>query len=201
MPVRHGFDASRRALDFRPEIEFVEPDQIEVQPPLKKPSRTLEEAKKALQGIIDSYREIEVMADLAQKRVDTRAQNFEIGLDPKTDVHVIAALMRHFPDKKDPTKITFDDYKHCIEAMSKHARDSLSTADASKAILDSNRVDFGGLGLPPGLNRPELDKDSQIVEPIDLDAFKIQQLKELFEALTSPIQDLAKKVAEEVVGL
>lgn len=180
MPITPDFRSSRKILDFRPDIQFVEPDQLDVEPPPRLPPPTIEESRQKMQSIISAYKEIEVLADVAQARIDQRAAGFEVSLDPKVDAHIIAAIKRCFPNKIDPTKITFDDYKSCIKDLSQRAQDVSPAPDTAQAVLDTTKVDFGGLGLPSGLNRPDLDQDSQIVPPLDLDAFQAAGIAALF---------------------
>lgn len=186
------FSASRDILDFRPHLELTEPEQIEVPPPAPSDKVSIDQIRTELDGVIKSYERIEKLADIAQLKVDVRARGFEINLDPNVDAHVVQALKRAFPDRPNHIKISFDDYRHCIEEMSKstEAKTPTPMPDFDPSSLGAIRTDFAGLGKPDGLNRPELDKDAQIIQPIDLVAFQADAVRQLFELMRPLTTDL-----------
>lgn len=198
--AKRDFSSDRDIINFKPRISFVEPPQIEGEPPTAKPEPlTIDEVQRGIQELIDAYRRVEQIADITQARVDQRAKNLEINLDPLVDAPTIDSIKRAFPDKKDPTKITFDDYRHCLGELNSHAENNvptLSQEDLDKALSDKLKTDFGGLGKPSGLNRPELDSASQIIKPINIPEFQKEAVEGTFNLMKPLITSLIKKLVK-----
>lgn len=191
---RKDFSPQRDVVNFRPRIEFIEPEQIDEEVAAEEAPPTVDEVKSDIQNVIDEYAKIEALADVAQERLDDRAEGFEINLDPIVDSHIIDAMRRSFPDK-DPTKISFDDYKKSLQCINLHSENKVQTVDPAeqfRALGDLNRINFGGLGKPNGLNRPDLDSASSPVDPINIPVFQAEQIAALFVKMAPKIAGLIK---------
>lgn len=241
------FIDDRFILEYRPSIDFVEPDQESYQeayknadelqeaieitraaeqaipgitaesgtgtgvPELEELLRDLGEREQArlreqeLDGSLDELRDrtdqvvngleaVAKLSDLAQKRIDQRvntAGGLTMKLDLVKDAHVVAAMKRKFPDKDDPTQITYDDYKRALDCVKESAptEDSLpavTAKDIRDAKADPNRTNFGGVNNQQGENRPEISSPISGLEPLDLNKFQKESVKALF-ALMLPL--------------
>lgn len=194
----NDFSSQRDILNFRPVINFVEPDQIEEEFNQEEPAITLDSIKSDTDQLINDYQNIVELSTVAQTKIDARSQDLVIKLDSSADAHVIAAVQRHFgdPNKKD---ITYADYKECLSHINQQA--NFSTVDQSevdKASQDPFRLDFG----PYGANspRPELQDNLQSIEPIDIKNFQLEQLEKLLELLAPGIGTIATKVAIDEIS-
>jgi hypothetical protein len=118
-----------------------------------------------------------------------------VKLDPVKDAHVISAMKRRFPEKVDPTVITYEDYKQVIDCVHKHAPDvpAISVTDIRAATADPQRTAFGGYNNRQGQNRPEISSVANSVEPIDLEAFQYGAILALF-ALLYPLIKMEDKL-------
>lgn len=195
--AKKSFGHERDILNFRPDIDFVEPEQVpgEQAGPTEVP--TADEIDARLDTVIASYRAVQELADIVQSRIDERARGFVVHLDAKHDQAAIEALSRLFPDKEDPASISFEEYRQALGIITEHSQKKtpvITAADIQRVGRDETRTSFGGLGLPDGLNRPELDPNSQIVEPLDLEQFKTDMLAQLFQQLKPKISDLIKEL-------
>jgi len=70
--------------------------------PLKQEPTTIDSLRDRTQSLIDGYRAVAKLADAAQARVDARAKDFSVKLDPQKDQITISAVKRFFPRKKRP---------------------------------------------------------------------------------------------------
>ena len=105
---------SRNILEQRPEINFVEP---EVRPAEIKAGPELETVENTVQDIhqlVALAEAVETLAAVVQARVDIKAENMIIKLDPSIDAQTIAAMRRMYPDD-DPTRISYENYRQCKE--------------------------------------------------------------------------------------
>jgi len=183
---------SRDILKFRPNINFVEPDQEEGEitalPDPSDPEEVSNERKK-----IKAYADaLKLLAELTQGLIDDEAEGQIIELDPSVDALAIQAMRRSYPDA-DPNRITYEQYKLCEDSIRDHGekigQNAVITPDdvakARESLLSGN-VPIGGLGTEASKNgglRPELDKKNQIVKPIDLDKFRDELIKVLINTL------------------
>lgn len=180
------FNQERDVLTYRPNIQYEEPDvELFTDEPLDEQINTLEDARQATNDLSKSYSAVEKLAELAQKRVDDRVGNYVVNLDPKADALTIAAIKRAFPEAADPTKISFEMYKQCLSRANVPALPEITTADLLAAKKDPLKTDFSGYGMPAGMNRPEITNPAKIVEPLDMEEFQQDLLKQLFELLQS----------------
>jgi hypothetical protein len=175
---------SRGILNKRVKIRFVEPPQVPgEQAPVVAAPPTVEEAKLRTQKVIQDYKKLEKLADLAQKRIDLRSKEVRICLNPTTDPDVLGSLTRVFGTNDGC--ITFEQYKHCLDILSRAGRGvapKVTEEDIKKAATDPFRKNFGGYGLSDGQLRPERQIESP-VKPLDMDKFQSDSLKKLFELL------------------
>jgi hypothetical protein len=189
------FSEERDILNFRPNITFIEPEQIDEPTPERIAPVTLDDIKTDTDNLISDYRNIQDLSDLAQQRIDARSAGLTIKLDPAMDAHILAAVRRHFndPNKSD---ITYEDYKECLEHINKTAINNFSTSDETQPF-DPFRTVFGGLG---GNGRPELEKNSQAIEPLNLDSFQSQILEELLKLLGPGMTKIATDQIQKALG-
>ncbi len=197
-----SFPANQRSiLNFRPDIHFVEPDQIEDDklPELPKPP-TIDQVKTDVVKLIEDYKAISDKADELQKEVNDRAAGLVIKLDPNQDAHILDALQRHFNDPN-KTEITYEDYLDCVGEINRSGAERITTVDPNDVIAaasDQYRDAFGSLGMASGLARPELQPHAQTIKPLDMKQFKSGQISTLFEMLKPSIADLIIKKIEEI---
>lgn len=191
----NSFEDDDFILTYKPVIEYVAPETVDLDDgeEIVKP-KSLEEIRTTTEGLIENYRAVEKLAEIAQERIDKRVEacgGLTIHLDPKTDSHVVEAMKRKFPDA-DPTKITYDQYRDCLDAQRRNQVDLplVSAEDIQNAKADPFRTDFGGLGNLPGMNRAEVASPAQVVEPIDITSFQTTVIKQLFEMMTPLIKNL-----------
>lgn len=178
------FTQERDILTFKPDIEYEEPDvDILDEQPLEDQVSTLEDARKAVDDLSNSYKAVEKLAELTQKRVDKKVGNYVVNLDPNVDALVVEAIRRSFPEAKDPTKITFEMYKQCLARTNNAELPQVKAEDLAAAKQNPLKTDFSGFGAPPGMNRPEINSPAKIVEPLDMNELQQNLLKQLFELL------------------
>ena len=177
---------SRNVLNFRPNIAFIEPDQQEV--PIQAPPEGLQpqDALAKIQRIQKLADAVNVLAAAVQAKVDAKARNIKIKLDPIVDAQAIAAMNRMFLDEDESTEdgifISYDQYRQCKDNIRNYADEiALKTRvtpeeiAAAKLELDSGTTKIGGIGTPEAANgglRPELEPKATIIEPIDIGKFQ-----------------------------
>lgn len=194
-------------LNYRPSIDFVEPFQAPAEPVIPDTTPTLDSAKSQTQQLIDNLNQVAALADAVQKRIDTRVVSgggLEIKLDPIKDQATIAAMKRRFPDKIDPTSISYEDYRNALNCLQKAAPipPSFSLSDIQNAKSDPLRTDFGGYSNQQGQNRPEISSPANSVQPLDTDAFQKAAVIALF-ALLLPLIQVENKltIAEHIATI
>jgi hypothetical protein len=193
-----SFTRDDSILNYRPVIEFVEPPQIEdTYSEATEPSNEIEDARSDMTEIINGLNDVVKLADIAQQRIDARVTalgGVTIKLDPLKDQIAIAAMKRRFPDKKDPTQITYDDYKKAVACLAENvpAIPTLSAEDILAAKTDPLRTDFGGAGNQGGENRPEISSPLNSIEPVDMGSFQNGALLALFAKLLPMILGIKK---------
>ena len=190
-------------LNFRPNIDYVEPDQITAPPVAPSTETTLDDAKNQSSQIIDGLNKVATLADAVQQRIDQRVMSgggTDIKLDPTKDQAVIAAMKRRFPDKADPTTITYEDYRNALNCLQQSALPppAISTADIMSAKSDPLRTDFGGYSNQAGENRPEISSPGNGVQSFDASAFQKAAVLMLF-ALMLPL--IAAQITSQTGGL
>jgi hypothetical protein len=177
-------DDSRNILEFRPDIDFVEP---EVEPAVPRPVPEPLQPEEILEDIRKTKalaKAVSTLAATVQARADVKAQNMVISLDPKVDAPTIAAMKRMFPDDN-PTKITYDQYRDCKDKMLEKGREvakqGIIKPEEVQDAKENARNMFtdieaakqtGFFGTPEareGGLRPDLFTRGQIIEPLDID--------------------------------
>ena len=182
-----NFSDSRSILNKKPRIMFIEPEQVpedqDVLVNKRSPDLKFEEAKNRTQAVIDQYGRIEKLSDIAQKRIDERAKDVRICLDPVIDADIIISLRRKF--KVTDNCITYAQYKHCLEEVSKAGQEvapMMTPEDIQNERANSFKKSFGGFGRPDGQLRQELNIPSP-VKAVDLGSFQSESIAKLFEIM------------------
>ena len=178
------FSSSRGILGRRPVIKFVEPEQvITPQEPVEEVPPTVETRKLQVEQLTSQYKRLEVLSDLAQKRVDDRAKDMRICLDPVLDADTINSLNRVF--NTDVPCITYQQYKFCLSKISRAGKDvapRVTLEDLANGKGNPFKKDFSGFNRTNGSLRPENQFDSP-VKPIDTKKFQKDSVSKLFKML------------------
>jgi hypothetical protein len=186
---------SNQILNYRPNIEFIEPEQkkVDINPIQKTPLLTQPKIDK----IINLASTIEVLGSVIQNQIDEKCKNMKIKLDPTIDAAAIQAILRMFPEKvldnnnQGNLYITYADYKECRNKISEYAEElakkaSVSEKDISIARGKLDNTIVGGYGTEAskdGSLRPELSEKAQIIKPINVDEFQVDLIKILMNFL------------------
>lgn len=210
-----NFARSRNLINKKISLQYIEPEQIEVENPEASEEPTLNEARDDLDTLIEDYKQIELLAADLDKEIDALAQDVVINLDEDQDAHIIEALNRlalnqQITSKFDPKtlqalnkkQIPYALYKQCLEEHNKEQVGrfkGINISNILKAEKDPFRNAFGGLNLPPGLKRPELDETTKTIKPINLKNFKILMVKELFKTMTPMFINLATPLVKKLI--
>lgn len=183
---------SRSILNFRPVIDFVEPEVEAATPnPITQPPPIVDdfaEAEKVRLELFNLAESVDVLATAMQARIDLKAKDMAIKLDPVVDAHIIDAINRAYPDLDDET-ITYDMYKQCRENMRLYA-----DAQASKNNLSEEEIAaasdptgiaaiFNGAAAKDGSLRPERMPKAQLIDPINIKKFQVSLIKILANLL------------------
>jgi hypothetical protein len=184
---------SKNILEFRPQINFVEP---EVQPgvidPITPDQPQLEDAYDDVEELRKLADAVNTLATALQSKVDEIAVDVKMAVTDDDDV-VQQAMERMFPDD-DPTILTYQQYKHCKDHILQEGiniGDQLIITpdeigafkdDAKKALdNESSRsvTQMGGFGTPEnadGRLRPELQTRGQVIKPLKYKKLKAKLL-------------------------
>jgi hypothetical protein len=177
---------SRGILNFRPVIDFVEPEVESVSPnPIEGPAPIIDDAVEAEKIRLDLFNlaeSVDVLATAVQARIDLKAKDMRIKLDSNVDAAVIAAIRREFPDADDT--ISYDMYKHCRENIRRYADAQASKNRITQDMIDEATKDpnalaggFNTAAAKDGTMRPELMPKAQLIEPLDIDEFQNELIK------------------------
>lgn len=178
---------SRSILNFRPVIDFVEPAVEAATPnPVAAPPPIIDdivEAEKVRVELFNLAESVDVLATALQARIDLKAKDMAIKLDPLVDSLVIDAINRAYPDLESGA-ITYDMYKQCRENMrlyadAQAAKNNVSQEDIAAAAQDPNGIAsiFNSAAAKDGSLRPERMPKAQLIDPIDLSKFQISLIK------------------------
>lgn len=109
--------ADRDLLNFRPNIDYVEPE-VEPEPPspVTEDLPQLEDVLERRRQVMKLAQAADILAVFMQARADEKAKNMVINLDSKIDGNVMQAMARRFPGI-DPTRITYQQYRDCKDKM------------------------------------------------------------------------------------
>lgn len=186
------FEESDFILNYKPSLNYVEPEQEPWEPPLttEPEDETIDSLRDRTAKLIAGLDSVVKLADLAQKRIDNRvasAGGVTIKLDPIRDSFVIAAMKRQFPEKEDPSEITHDEYKVALDRINQSSssatQQQITAQDLKDAQADPTRTDFGGLDNQAGENRTEISSPFDSVRPVDLDDFQKKAVLSLFKLM------------------
>lgn len=172
-------DNDRDLLNFRPTIDYVEP---EVQPgvidPISEDVPQLEDLLEQRRKVARLANAVDVLSAFLQARADEKAKNMIIKLDPTVDAAAIQAVSRKYPGA-DPNQITYQQYRDCKDNMREAGLEAARKALVTPEQVDAVRDDATDV-TPPSLGgfntdaaktgglRPELNKQAQIVEPLNI---------------------------------
>ncbi len=176
---------SRKLINFKPNIVYIEPDQETVAPDPIPVGIQPQDAEARVQKIQNLANTVEVLAAAVQAKVDSKSTNIKIKLDPKADAMVIAAMQRLYPDdvsENGEVFITYDQYKQCKERqrkfgeeVAKKTRVTPEEIALARDRLNAGDATIGGWGTPEAANgglRPELEPKAMIIEPLDIAGFQ-----------------------------
>ncbi len=178
---------SRSILNFRPVIDFVEPEveaatpnPITV-PPIIDEEEVAEQVRLELFNLAES---VDVLATALQARIDLKAKDMLIKLDPIVDDTTIAAINRAYPDHEADDGITYEMYQQCRENIRAYAdaqanKNDLTEEEVAGAAADPEGIAgiFNSPDAKNGKMRPELSKKAKVIEEIDMKKFQISLLK------------------------
>jgi hypothetical protein len=180
---------SREILEFRPDIEFVEPPIGPGVITAAPPAASVEEVEAAVDRVTKLAQAVNALAAATQAKADIRAQDMVIRLDPAADARTIAAMKRVYPGA-DPFQITYDQYRHCKDNQRLKGEDIARKAlispeeigDARKTVrAEQNRGNIRGATSTAGYGteaartgglRPELNPRINMLEPLDIEEFQ-----------------------------
>ena len=184
--VKRLEETDRDILEFRPSIDFVEPDAEEgvIQP--QDDRLQLEDIESERDSVKRLATAVNALATATQARIDDKAKNMIIKLDRNVDQDAIQAMRRKFPDAN-PLEITYDQYRKVKEDIRNAGRavglqgsvspSEISAARDQAAAAGTNAgTNLGGFGTDDarfGLLRPELDARSQVIQPLDIEKLQI----------------------------
>lgn len=178
---------SRSILNFRPVIDFVEPEQEPATPnPRPSPPPIIDdelEAERVRTKLFNLAESVDVLATAVQTKIDLKAKDMVIALDPVVDFAVIDALNREHPDAGD--EITYEIYKHCRDRIMAFANEQagknrITEDQVEAARLQLDKVVVGGFNTKEAKNgkmRPDLHIKARLIDPIDMKKFQISLIK------------------------
>lgn len=186
-----SFEKDDFILNYRPQIDFVEPDQEPYEIPEIEVKPTIDAVRQDANELLNGLHVANKLIDSLQERVDNRVNSLggvTVKLDPNKDYATVAAIKRRFPNKEDPTVITYDDYKEVLNCIKKNSPTPplITTTDIKDAAQDPYRTEFGGSDNQQGENRPEISSPMENIKPLDLDAFQKAGILAIF-ALMLPL--------------
>lgn len=184
---------SKNLLDFRPKIEFIEPEQQD-SPIIAAPDKTsLEEVNNKRLKIKNLADSVNNLAQAVQLKINDKSKDQLIILDSQVDNAVIRALRRSYPNASNFDRVTFEQYKKCRDSLREYSekvalRSAISGADIddAKDQMSSGKFIVGGIGTEEATNgglRPELDEKNRLVEPLDMEGVQAELLKTLVNML------------------
>lgn len=184
--IDQNFEDEHDILTFKPNISFVEPQQIPgAQLPdfdVKEPD-TIDDLRARTKDIINQYQAVKKLTEQVKRRIDQRVINsggVVIKLDPIKDSHIIAAMKREFPNKQDHASIDYETYKECLKKHEVSTPPFITNQDIVDARSNPLRTDFGGFNNQRGENRPEISSLAGGIQPLDLSAFQAAGILAIF---------------------
>jgi hypothetical protein len=179
-------EESRSILEYRPNIAFVEPEVISVQPKEAYPT-TEDSGLDRLKKLKQFAKNVKAITEETQKQADGLAKGFEIELNTTTDSACIRALQRHYPGQN-PLKVTYEQYRECKE----HQRELLEEIpDKILSPLKASEIEKAEKALKEGdvseflgfVERVDSTASEQMIPPVDIDAVQDSSLRALANTL------------------
>lgn len=190
-----SFEKDDFLLNYRPEITFIEPEQevIDVFP--EPESDSIDDTKDKVNELVAGLQTANELIKTTQQRIDNRVEalgGLTIKLDSVKDYAVVAAMRRRFPDKADPTQITYDDYRAVLGCVQDNtiSPPQISAKDIRLASQDMYKTDFGGIENQHGENRSELSSAAESIAPIDLDQYQKNAILGIFKMMLPLLKNL-----------
>lgn len=181
-------DRSHSILTERPVIQFVEPE-ISASPIREVVAEIAVDAVTQHKNVRNFADTLSKLAAATQLKIDDYAKGFEIGLDPTVDYNVIQAIRRQYPSN-DSNRITYEQYKRCKERLRQNIEESakkfLITPDKIANAAKMPLTDIGDVNTERGrlgLNRPEVDPLSQVIQPLNMASFQEKVIKALINMI------------------
>ena len=186
--------SDRSILNFRPQIDYVEPEFEGPMPAGRAPvGREISDITEGWDKLDRVAKATALLAQAVQIQIDNRVGDFYISLDPNQDRHVIDALRRRFPES-DPSRISYDQYKECRENLAERgqefAANAMPTLDAIKGVRKNPLNEEAAVGFDlasaearAGLLRPDLISDNMPVQPLNMDDVQQSLLLSLMNKL------------------
>lgn len=184
----NSFDREDRVLNYKPKIEYEEPEQIPEERPIPESKTELAQLRNRTSDLVAGYQSVKGLVALAKTRIDNRVAaggGMEVKLDAKVDAVAIEALKRCFPDAPDHTKITYEQYKICLTKMSKIGQltPQVSQVDVDLAKQNPLLTEFGGLANQAGENRSEISSPAGNIKPVDTQKLQTAGTLALFKKM------------------
>jgi len=181
-----SFEQDDFILNYRPQISFIEPAQ-ETSDFIPEPEEILtDDIKNQTDELVAGLHTANALVKATQQRIDNRVQSLGgvvVKLDPIKDHTIIAAMKRRFPNKEDPTQITYDDYKSVLGCVRDNAISppSISVEDIRDAAQDPYRMDFGSLATSSAM---------ETITPIDLEEYQKNAVLAIFSMMLPLLKNL-----------
>ncbi|MAE81787.1 MAG: hypothetical protein CMB80_03545 [Flammeovirgaceae bacterium] len=189
---------TRDLLEYRPDIQFIEPEVQSEQPPEELYKTHIDPQTPVLvaKGTQKFAENIEKIAESVQEEADKLSKGFCITLDRKRDYTAIMAMRRHYPDD-DPFKVCYEQYKQCKEHLREIANGTagkMLTAVSEETIKKEKAAigkAFGGGSTNRDLSaifesigpRSDMRPSKDLLEPLDIEEFQDLALRQLANML------------------
>jgi len=171
---------SRNILEFRPDIEFIEPLVLPTAIKNVLPDLTEKDIEHKITQVENLANSVNILATAIQNRADIRAKDMIIKLDPIVDATTIASMKRMFPDQ-DSSQITYDQYRDCKDkqiAIGETAADkALVTQDDLEQARQEQGTDAANINAKGGYGtefantgglRPEMSQRFSVLPPVNI---------------------------------
>ena len=199
---------SRNQLNYRPNIQYIEPPQEPEEPnPIQEigDDQSLIKEEDELLALAES---VDILGGVLQARINEEAKNIKIKIDPVVDFQVMQAMCRVFGTTDDLVddcnflEINYEQYRKAREQICKYGADlaKQAVADGPEEIDESVYTD--------GSLRPELSEKAQVVKPIDMEKFRTELFKLLVRHIWSKffrpklrkLPVIGKKIPKQLPG-
>lgn len=184
---------SKNILNFRPNINFEEPEQQESPIQAVEEDSTPQEIENKRIKIKNLADSVYNLARAVQLKIDNKSKDQIIILDSGMDNAVIRALRRSYPDASNFDRITYEQYKTCRDRLRDYSsrvalRSSITQDEVNSARnqMKNGKFTVGGINTEESTNgglRPELDERNRLIEPLDMEELQGELLKALFNML------------------